>query len=108
MFFSLLLMSAGHVFADFILQLNRYAYLKRRYVLALVAHSLIWAIVLSLILNVLGLFLLWKLLFLFSTHFIIDWIKIRLFPAFLPILHPVNAVDQMLHFTTILVVLFVH
>jgi len=106
MFSVLILLMAGHIFADFILQLTRLAAYKRKKVTALATHALSWALVISLALFFTGFFSIWKLFFLFATHFIIDFLKIRLFASSLSKLHPVNIIDQILHITTILVVLF--
>ncbi|OPX84742.1 MAG: hypothetical protein A4E53_03799 [Pelotomaculum sp. PtaB.Bin104] len=103
--FSFLLLLLGHIFADFFLQLTRLGAYKRKKILALTAHALIWALILSLALIITGSFSPWKLYFLFFTHFAIDWLKIRLFKATFPILNPVNVLDQLLHLATILVVL---
>lgn len=105
MFSFLLLLMAGHIFTDYFLQLTRFATHKRKNILALAAHALMWALVLSLVLIFKDHFSPWKLYFLFVTHFIIDWLKIRLFKATLSKLHPVNITDQLLHLATILVVL---
>lgn len=106
MFFYLFLLLSGHVFADYFLQLTSLAGNKRKNKLALAVHALTWASVLSLILNTTGIFLPWKLYFLFVSHYLIDWLKIRLFRPTLATLHPVNATDQLLHLGTILIVLF--
>jgi hypothetical protein len=106
MFSFLLFLIGGHIFADFFLQLTALAVHKRKNILFLTAHAFIWALVLSLVLIFIGLFSPWKFYFLFVTHFLIDWFKIRLFKAILSKLHPVNVTDQLLHLITILVVLF--
>ncbi|MHB8985586.1 MAG: DUF3307 domain-containing protein [Eubacteriales bacterium] len=97
---------AGHIFADYFLQLTRLAGDKRKNILALAAHALTWASVLSLILIIAGIFLPWKFCFLFISHSLIDWLKIRLISPPLALLHPVNVTDQLLHLSTILIVLF--
>lgn len=96
---------AGHIFVDFFLQLTRLTIHKRTKILVLAAHAFSWAFVLSLILLLTGFFALWKLGFLFVTHFLIDWLKIRFFKASLSKLHPVNITDQLLHLLTILLAL---
>lgn len=106
MFSFLLILLAGHVFVDYFLQLTRFATYKRKCILVLIAHALTWAFVLSLILIFISLFSPWKFYFLFATHFIIDWLKIRFFKAALSKLHPVNVTDQLMHLVTILVVLY--
>lgn len=103
-FFVLLI--AGHIFGDYLLQLNKLAPYKRESLLVLGLHALSWALVISLVLYWAGFFALWKLVFLFISHYIIDWLKIRLFPAALPKLHLVNVVDQSLHLATIIMTLF--
>lgn len=97
-----ILLIAGHIFGDYILQLTRLAKYKRKCLFVLGLHALSWALVISLVLYLADLFALWKLIFLFSSHFLIDWLKIRLFPVSLPMLHPVNVGDQSLHLLTIL------
>ncbi|MCG9969035.1 DUF3307 domain-containing protein [Pelotomaculum terephthalicicum JT] len=106
MFSILLLLMAGHVFADFFLQLTRLAVYKRKKITALAAHAFSWALVISLVLMLTGFFSIWKLFFLFATHFVIDFLKIRLFSSSLAKLHPVNITDQLLHIATILAALF--
>jgi len=106
MFSILLLLMTGHIFADFFLQLTRLAAYKRKKIMALAAHAFTWALVISLALILTGFFSIWKLYFLFVTHFVIDFLKIRLFTSSLSKLHPVNIADQLLHLATILAVLF--
>jgi len=98
-FFVLLL--AGHICGDYLLQLNSLAHYKRKSLLVLGLHALSWAVIISLVLYRAGFFALWKLVFLFFSHCIIDWLKIRLFPAELSKLHPVNVGDQLLHMLSI-------
>lgn len=106
MFLILPLLVVAHIFADFLLQQTRFAIYKRKNILVLAAHAITWAFFISLVLIVTGIFLPWNFIFLFASHFIIDWLKIRFFDATLPILNPVNVADQLLHFLTILVVLY--
>ncbi len=106
MFLILPLLVVAHIFADFFLQQTRLGIYKRKNILALAAHAITWAFSISLVLIIAGIFLPWNLFFLFVSHFIIDWLKIRFFDATLPMLHPVNVTDQFLHFLTILVVLY--
>jgi len=96
----------AHIFADFFLQLARLAIYKRKNILGLAAHAMTWAFFISLVLAFTGIFLPWKFLFLFATHFLIDLLKIHFFEVSLPMLHPVNIADQFLHFFTILAVVF--
>lgn len=103
---SFILLIAGHIFADYYLQLSKLGAYKRKNLLALIAHALIWAFVLSLILMFNNLFAPEKFCFLFITHFFIDWLKIRYFKASLHKINLVNVMDQLLHLGTILVVLF--
>lgn len=103
----LLLLAAGHIFTDFFLQTTRLGTYKRKNILALTAHALTWASALTMVLVYFDLFFPWKFHFLFASHFLIDWLKIKLFKASLPRLHPVNITDQLMHFATILVVLLV-
>jgi len=103
MFSFFVLLIAGHIFGDYLLQLNKLAPYKRKSLLVLGLHALSWALAISLVLYWAGFFAPWKLFFLFISHFLIDWLKIRLFQASLPKLHPVNITDQSLHLLTILV-----
>lgn len=98
-FFVLLL--AGHICGDYLLQLNNLARYKRKNLLVLGLHALSWAVIISLVLFWAGFFAPWKLIFLFFSHYFIDWLKIRLFPAELSKLHPVNIGDQLLHIFSI-------
>lgn len=102
MLYFFILLIAGHIFGDYILQLNRLAQYKRKSLLVLGLHALSWALVISLVLYLADFFALWKLIFLSISHFLIDGLKIRLFPVSLPMLHPVNVGDQSLHLLTIL------
>ncbi len=103
MFSFFVLLIAGHIFGDYLLQLNRLAPHKRKSLLVLGLHALSWAVVISLVLYWANLLNPWKFFFLFISHFVIDWLKIKLFRASLPRLHPVNITDQSLHMLTILV-----
>jgi len=106
MFLILPLLVVAHIFADYFLQQTRLSIYKRKNILVLAAHAMTWAFFISLVLYVTGIFSSWNFFFLFASHFIIDWLKIRFFDATLSMLHPVNVTDQLLHFLTILVVLY--
>jgi len=105
MFSFLFLLLIGHVFADYFLQTTRLAVYKRRNLAGLAAHAAIWASVICLVLVLKGFFSPWKFYFLFGTHFVIDWTKIRFFKTNLSKLHPVNVTDQLLHLATVLAVI---
>jgi hypothetical protein len=105
MFLILTLLLAAHIFADYILQHTSLAEHKRENILALAAHAVTWAFCISLVLAGAGLLSVWKFFFLLATHFIIDWFKIRLFSAKLPIFHKANVTDQLMHFLTVLAVI---
>lgn len=106
MFLILALLLAAHIFADYYLQHTCLAAHKRKNILALAAHAVTWAFCISLVLAGAGFFSAWKFVFLLATHFIIDWFKIRLFSDKLPIFHKVNVTDQLMHFLTVLAVIF--
>lgn len=103
----LILLAAGHLFTDFFLQTTRLGTYKRKNILGLTVHALTWAFALIMVLVYFELFSPWKFPFLFTSHFLIDWFKIKLFKASLPRFHPVNITDQLLHLATILVALLV-
>ncbi|MCG8402156.1 MAG: DUF3307 domain-containing protein [Firmicutes bacterium] len=103
MFSFFVLLLAGHILADYLMQLNKFAQYKRKSLLVLGLHALIWALVISLILYWAGYFALWKFIFLFVSHYNIDRVKIKYFATSLPKWHPVNVTDQLLHILTILV-----
>ena len=108
MLFHLALIFAGHIIGDVLLQMNRLSKLKRKHLWALGLHVLIWSGVICLVLLYLKIFAVWKMIFLFVTHFFIDWLK----PLFKPSpgdfrrLTIVDVVDQLLHFITLGAVYF--
>ena len=104
----LALIFAGHIIGDVFLQMNRLSKLKRKHLWALGLHVIMWSGVICLVLLYLKIFAVWKMLFLFITHFFIDWLK-ALFkpsPGDLRRLSIVDTVDQLLHFITLGVVYF--
>lgn len=105
MILNFFLLIAGHILGDFYLQLNKFAKYKRKSILALLCHAIIWSLLISMGLLIAHLFLWWKFILLCSSHFLIDWLKIKLFRPGLGYLHPVNIVDQLLHVLTIIITL---
>ena len=106
--FDLTLLFIGHLIGDVLLQMNRLSKLKRKHLWALGLHVLMWSGVICLVLFYLKLFAVWKMLFLFTSHFFIDWIKplFKPTPGDLRRLTIVDTVDQLLHFISLGVVYF--
>jgi len=67
-----------HLMYDFHWQGDFVGTYKAKYIFILFIHCLTWALFLSLGLKILGIYTLWKFMFLFATHFIIDLAKISL------------------------------
>jgi hypothetical protein len=67
-----------HLMYDFHWQGDFVGTYKAKYIFILFIHCLTWALFLSLGLKLLGIYTLWKFMFLFTTHIIIDLIKITL------------------------------
>ena len=107
-FFNLTLLFIGHLIGDVLLQMNRLSKLKRKHLWALGLHVLMWSSIICLVLLYLKLFAVWKMLFLFTSHLFIDWVKpfFKPSPGDLRRLTLVDTVDQLLHFTTLGVVYF--
>ncbi|MGB1041004.1 MAG: DUF3307 domain-containing protein [Flavobacteriales bacterium] len=67
----------GHFLADLPLQGEWVCKEKGNVALFMFGHCVIWAGVISLVLMALGLFAIWKLVFLFVGHYIMDSLKCR-------------------------------
>ena len=106
--FDLTLLFIGHLIGDVLLQMNRLSKLKRKHLWALGLHVLMWSGSICLVLLYLKLFAVWKMLFLFASHFFIDWIKplFKPSPGDLRRLTLVDTVDQLIHFISLGVVYF--
>lgn len=90
----------AHYIGDFALQSDWIAQNKRNYWYVLFAHSMIWAAIISMALEYLGLFSLWKVLFLIIGHFIIDKWKTTKQSGEWKWIYP----DQILHIIQLIVV----
>ncbi|WP_066640250.1 DUF3307 domain-containing protein [Desulfolucanica intricata] len=107
MLYQFALIFFGHILGDVFLQMNALSKLKRKSLCALALHVVIWTGIISIILIHLKLFAYWKVFFLFTTHFLIDWLKGTFFkpsPGDLRTLTFIDVVDQFLHFITLLTV----
>ena len=106
--YNLTLLFAGHIIGDVLLQMNRLSKLKRKHLWALGLHVLLWSGSICLVLLYLKIFAVWKMLFLFTSHFFIDWLKslFKASPGDLKRLSVVDIIDQFLHFITLGVVYF--
>jgi uncharacterized membrane protein YozB (DUF420 family) len=94
----------AHLLYDFHWQGDFIGTLKGSYLFLLFVHALTWALSLSFILQIYGIYSPWKGLFLLATHFIIDYWKSHK-PADDPRkLTTWLWIDQFLHFITIIVV----
>ena len=65
----------GHYVLDYPLQGDFLAQTKGEYFYSLLAHSLIYGLGMSLVFKILGVFAIWKALFLVVSHLIIDYKK---------------------------------
>jgi len=101
---ALLLTACGHFFTEYYLQKTRLGIWKRKGLPGLILHALLWTGGVLPGLCIVGIFQPWKALFLFLTHCFIDYTKMSLTDGKLPLLHPVNLIDQLLHFLTIIIV----
>lgn len=101
---AVLVTAYGHFLTEYVLQKTRLGVLKRKNFPGLLLHAFLWTVAVCPGLGLLGIFAPWKACFLFSTHALIDSVKIRLKPGKLQITHPVNIADQLLHLLTIVIV----
>lgn len=101
---ALLIMFSGHFFTEYILQKTRLGIYKRRSSWGLILHASFWALAMCPGLYLLGLFALWKALFLLATHAIIDFVKTSLTTDNLKLFHFANIIDQLLHLLTVIIV----
>lgn len=99
-----LLTLLAHLLYDFHWQGDFVAQGKGKYKFILGVHALTWSLLIAAILYFFGVFAVWKLIFLFVTHYIIDGWKSHL---------PKNDgyfwalyVDQGLHFLTLVIVVY--
>jgi len=65
----------AHYLADYPLQGEYLAQTKGKYWYSLFAHSMIYALTVSLCFKLLGVFIIWKFIFLLISHIIIDYVK---------------------------------
>lgn len=72
MFESFIWLLFGHYFGDYALQSDWIAKNKGMSLYVLLAHSMIWAGIISIILQYLWIFTLWKAIFLIIGHILID------------------------------------
>jgi len=94
----------GHVFTEYTLQKTQLGTYKRKNLLGLLIHAALWSLAMCPGLGLLNLFAPWKALFLFGTHAIIDLLKMSITTSKLKSFHPVNLIDQLLHFLTLVFV----
>ncbi|WP_157872847.1 DUF3307 domain-containing protein [Desulfoscipio gibsoniae] len=94
----------GHVFTEYTLQKTKLGIYKRKNFLGLLIHASLWTLAMCPGLALLGLFAPWKALFLLVTHAIIDFIKMRITIDKKNFFHPVNIIDQLMHFLTVIIV----
>jgi len=95
---------SGHVFTEYTLQKTQLGIYKRKKFLGLLIHAALWALAMCPGLGLLGLFALWKVLFLLATHAMIDFIKMSITTGKRKFFHPANIIDQLLHFLTVIIV----
>ena len=88
----------AHLLADYSLQSNWVAKMKKTDNYVLLAHAIIWGGVISLFLSYFNIFTIWKVVFLISGHFIVDYIKCHS-------KKDIWVIDQSLHFLQLLIVL---
>lgn len=100
---AILATAAGHLLTDYVLQKTRLGIFKRKKTLGLLLHALLWTAGVSPGLFILGIFSPWKAVFLFVTHGLIDYTKMKLTGGSLTLFHPVNIIDQLLHLLTIII-----
>lgn len=91
-----------HLLYDFHIQGPFISEMKGKSLFLLGVHALTWALVISLGIYVIDALAMWHIIFLATTHFIVDAWKSR-FTKLDP-LGPALWIDQGLHFITILVV----
>lgn len=65
----------GHYVLDYPLQGEFLAQTKGKYFYSLLAHSMIYGLGMALVLNLLGVFAIWKAILLVGSHIIIDYKK---------------------------------
>lgn len=94
----------AHLLYDFHWQNDFIAQYKGKRVFILMVHALTWAVFISLVLYLTGIFLWWKLVFLFITHCLIDKWKCQL-PKTDDYFWGIY-VDQGLHSLTLILVTF--
>lgn len=104
---ALIFLAIGHFFTEFTLQKTRLGLFKKSSLLGLLTHAFLWTLALSPGIFLLSSFVIWKTVFLFTSHALIDFFKMRLCNIKLKITHPVNVIDQALHFLTVAIVLLV-
>ena len=69
---NILLLICAHAIADSSLQTDRMASLKGMVLRYMLSHCFVYAGIVSMMLMVIGRYEMWKLIWLFSTHFTID------------------------------------
>ena len=65
----------AHYIADYPLQGDFLAQTKGKYWYSLFAHSMIYSLTVSLCFKLLGIFVIWKFVVLYLSHYIIDYVK---------------------------------
>lgn len=96
---SIIYLLLAHFIADSSLQPGWMLYEKKNNWYIMLEHSFIWAGVISLVLNYLGLFAMWEFFYLLVTHFAIDEFKAHSAKDILD--KNYLYIDQALHFLTI-------
>jgi hypothetical protein len=104
MFENYLWLIFAHYIGDIALQSEWQAVNKRRYWYVMFSHCMIWTGVICFALKWLGIFELWKVVFLLVGHFVADWTKCTADPNRAPekwwMIYP----DQLWHLTQLIVV----
>ncbi len=101
---ALLITLGGHIFTEYTLQKTKLGIYKRKNFLGLLIHASLWSLAMCPGLGLLSLFAPWKVLFLFATHAMIDFIKMRVATGKLKVFHPASIMDQLLHLLTLVIV----
>lgn len=91
----------AHYIGDWGLQSDWLANNKGKYWMVMLAHCMVWAACMCICLEWLGIFAIWKALFLLFGHFVCDEIKCHLMPKKWWPIYP----DQVLHIIQCVVVM---
>lgn len=98
MFNELLWLIFGHFLGDYGLQTDWVAVKKKSNNYILIAHAVIYSGLICMILHYFGILEIWKVIFIFSGHAIMDYIKIHSKKE-------IWKVDQFVHFLQLLIIL---